>query len=54
MWFFTCKKYVVKVANLFQCVLLLELNAQEDEWFVATYKLYKKEKGKTKGEKINK
>jgi hypothetical protein len=39
--------YVVKVATLFQCASLIELNAREDERFIAIKVLQnKKRKGK--------
>jgi hypothetical protein len=46
--FFTSHEYVVKVTIIFQCVLLIQLIAREDEWFIAM-EIF--EKGKKKIEK---
>ncbi len=49
--FFTSHEYVVRVTIIFQCVLLIQLIAWEDEWFIATEIL---EEGKKKIKKAAK
>ncbi len=43
--------YVVKVAILFQCAWLIELNAREDENFIAIKSLQKEKESKKCGRK---
>jgi len=38
--------WILKLRTFFQCVSLIELNAQEDEWFVAI-EILQEEKRKT-------
>jgi len=33
---YVCFQHPIKVVIFFQCVLLIKLNAYEDEWFLAT------------------
>lgn len=44
-------KHVVKATTLFQCALLIEVNAYENEWFVTIEDL---QEGKRKGKKATK
>ncbi len=46
----TSHEYVVKVVNLSQCVLFIELNVWEDEWLVIIESLITKKKENKEGE----